>query len=124
MDKLSVGEHNQVNLCLVARSFSEHVCISLQEVMPSTGEKTSFKVTNPSEGPQLSAAQLKFMKLIEAQNLQRINKLTSIRRRNTLTGWGLGAAVIGIYSYSMFAVKQEKFLDDFDEPEKVIDLKE
>lgn len=92
--------------------------------MPSTGQKTSFRVTNPTEGPQLSAAQLKFMQLIEAQNLDRINKLNHIRRRNTWTGWGLGAVVIGIYAYSMFAVKQEKFLDDFDEPEKVIDLKE
>lgn len=92
--------------------------------MQSTGQKTEFKVTNPSEGPQLSAAQLKFMQLIEAQNLERIAKLDRIRRRNTLTGWGLAAAVVGIYTYSIFAVKQEKFLDDFDEPEKVIDLKQ
>lgn len=30
----------------------------------------------------------------------------------------LGLGVFSIYGYSMFAVKQEKFLDDFDEPLK------
>ena len=27
--------------------------------------------------------------------------------------------VIGIYSYTIFAIKQEKFLDDFDMPEEI-----
>lgn len=92
--------------------------------MSSTENKTSFKVANPSEGPKLSPAQLKFMKLIETQNLERVAKLERIRRRNTWTGWGLGALVIGIYAYSMHAVKQETFLDDFEEPQKVIDTKQ
>lgn len=91
--------------------------------MSSTESKTAFKVTNPTDGRKLSPAQLSFMKLIETQNLERIAKLERIRRRNTWTGWGLGAVVLGIYAYSMSAVKQERFLDDFDEPEKVIDPK-
>lgn len=31
----------------------------------------------------------------------------------------LGGTVFGIYLYSMFSVKQEKFLDDFEEPKKI-----
>lgn len=89
---------------------------------PSKIEST-FKVANPSEGPKLSPAQLNFMKLIETQNLERVAKLERIRTRNVWTGWGLGALVVGIYVYSMYAVKQEKFLDDFEEPQKVIELK-
>lgn len=39
------------------------------------------------------------------------------RKRNTLVGLGLAAGVLGIYAYSMFAVKQENFLDEeFDKP--------
>lgn len=77
------------------------------------------------------------MKLIEEQNVQRVLKLKQTRKNNIITGKfrktrenfpstsliflsGLliGSAVVGIYGYSMFAVQQEKFLDDFDEPAK------
>uniref|UniRef100_A0A1X7VFH9 Cytochrome c oxidase assembly factor 3 mitochondrial coiled-coil domain-containing protein n=1 Tax=Amphimedon queenslandica TaxID=400682 RepID=A0A1X7VFH9_AMPQE len=38
-------------------------------------------------------------------------------KRNTVVGLGLAAGVLGIYAYSMFAVKQENFLDEeFDKP--------
>lgn len=30
----------------------------------------------------------------------------------------IGFSVLGIYGYSMYAVQQEKFLDDFEEPAK------
>lgn len=33
-----------------------------------------------------------------------------------ITGIALGISVFGIYGYSMYAVKQEKFLDDFEIP--------
>lgn len=39
------------------------------------------------------------------------------RSRNIVVGLGLAASVLGIYAYSMFAVKQENFLgEDFDKP--------
>lgn len=82
--------------------------------------KGAFKISNPSEGPKLSAAQLAFMKLTEQENLKRVKKLDAIRRRNWITGWTLGACVLSIYGYTILTVKQERFLDDFNEPEKVI----
>lgn len=68
---------------------------------------------------QLKPSELDFMKLIEQRNLQRVTKLRLQRKRNTWTGLIIGATVISIYAYSMLAVKQERFLDDFNEPEKV-----
>lgn len=79
-----------------------------------------FKISNPSEGPKLTAAQIAFMKLTEQENLKRVRQLDAIRRRNWITGWTLGACVLSIYGYTILTVKQEKFLDDFEEPEKVI----
>lgn len=35
------------------------------------------------------------------------------------SGCILGGTVLSIYLYSMFSVKQEKFLDDFEEPKKI-----
>lgn len=37
---------------------------------------------------------------------------------DAILGCALGLGVLGIYGYSMFAVKQEHFLDDFEEPKK------
>ncbi|KAJ6647599.1 Cytochrome c oxidase assembly factor 3, mitochondrial, partial [Pseudolycoriella hygida] len=79
--------------------------------------ESSFKIQEP--GRKLKPAEADFMKLIEKENLIRVQKLQSLRKRNNLTGIILGGSVLSIYFYSMFAVKQEKFLDDFSEPVKV-----
>ncbi|XP_075162099.1 coiled-coil domain containing 56 [Haematobia irritans] len=68
---------------------------------------------------KIDKAQLEFMKLIEEQNLERVQKLQRVRRNNLMTAGCLIASVVGIYAYSIWSVKQEKFLDDFDEPKKV-----
>lgn len=89
--------------------------------MSATNEtKHTFKITNPSEGPKLTPAQIAFMKLTEQENLKRVKKLDAIRRRNWMTGWTLGLCVLSIYGYTILTVKQERFLDDFNEPEKII----
>ncbi|CAG9798522.1 unnamed protein product [Chironomus riparius] len=67
---------------------------------------------------KLKQSEVDFMKLIEEQNIQRVLKLKKTRKNNILTAVALGVSVLGIYGYSMYAVKQEKFLDDFEEPAK------
>lgn len=74
---------------------------------------------NPAEARKLKQVELDFMKLIENKNLLRVQKLQKLRRRNNLLGGAVGISVVSIYLYSMFAIKQEKFLDDFNEPQKV-----
>ncbi|CAB0017845.1 unnamed protein product [Nesidiocoris tenuis] len=59
---------------------------------------------------------LDFIKLAEQDNLRRVQKLQRIRRNNLVTAFALGGTVLAIYGYSFYAVKQESFLDDFDEP--------
>ena len=49
---------------------------------------------------------------MERQNLERVAKLKSLRKRNIFTGLALMTGVLSIYAYSMLAVKQEKFLDE------------
>lgn len=85
----------------------------------SDGDKMP-KVNLKDSGRKLSQTELDFMKIIEKQNLQRVQKLQRMRRTNIITGCLLGGGVLSIYLYSMFAVQQERFLDDFNEPEKTI----
>lgn len=83
----------------------------------SSAKESSFKIQEP--GRKLKPSEVDFMKLIEKENIARVQKLQGLRRRNNLTGLVLGGTVLSIYIYSMFAIKQEKFLDDFSEPIKV-----
>lgn len=83
----------------------------------SSAKESSFKIQEP--GRKLKPSEVDFMKLIENENINRVKKLQGLRRRNNLTGIVLGGTVLSIYLYSMLAIKQEKFLDDFNEPVKV-----
>lgn len=69
----------------------------------------------------LKPTDVSFMKFIEQQNIARVNKLKRIRRNNLITASVIGTGVLSIYFYSMFAVRQETFLDDFEEPAKVVE---
>lgn len=82
-----------------------------------------FKPKIKSSGekdPVLKQAELDYMKIIENKNIERVTKLDLMRKRNRYTAAALGVGVFGIYLYSMFAIKQETFLDDFNEPPKVL----
>lgn len=70
---------------------------------------------------KLKQTDLDFMRFIEKQNRERVEKLKRLRRNNLITAGLLGCGVFSIYFYSMFAVKQETFLDDFDEPVKTLE---
>lgn len=59
------------------------------------------------------------MRLIEEKNRERVQKLQQIAKKNRITGFTIGAGVLGVYLYSIFAIKQETFLDDFEEPVKI-----
>ncbi|XP_042873608.1 cytochrome c oxidase assembly factor 3, mitochondrial-like [Penaeus japonicus] len=64
--------------------------------------------------PKLSQAQIDYMKIVENQNVQRVQKLALQRRNNIAVGCLLGVGVLGIYTYSIYSVKQEKFLDELE----------
>lgn len=70
---------------------------------------------------KLKSTDVVYMKRMEEQNLQRAIKVHKYRKANNRTAIALGLGVIGIYAYTIYSVKQEKFLDDFEVPEKTIE---
>jgi hypothetical protein len=66
------------------------------------------------EFTKLNEADQHFIKKLETLNADRAKGVKHLRYRNKYTGFALGALVLGIYSYTILSVKQEKFLDDFD----------
>lgn len=86
------------------------------------GDSYKPKINNSGadgKDPVLNKAALDYMRIIEQKNRERVKKLELTARRNRMVGLSIGAGVFGIYLYSIFAVKQETFLDDFNEPPKV-----
>lgn len=91
------------------------------EILFSVMGDSTFKpkISRTAQDPVLKEAEIAYMKLIEEKNRERVQKLKTISKRNRATGLAIGTGVLGIYLYSIFAVKQETFLDDFNEPVKV-----
>jgi len=63
---------------------------------------------------------LQQIKFVERQNLLRANRLNRMRKNARYMGSLLGGIVLSIYGYSIYSIKQETFLDDFEEPKVVI----
>lgn len=84
-------------------------------------EKGNQKLTITGENRKLTQIEQDFMKFIEKENIARVEKLKKLRRSNLITGGLLAGSVFGIYFYTILSVKQEKFLDDFNEPAKISD---
>lgn len=70
-------------------------------------------------GRTLKQSEIDFMKILEKRNLERATKLRRQKTLNNRVGLAIGGTVLGIYLYTILAVKQEKFLDDFTEPTKI-----
>lgn len=79
------------------------------------------KVDLLRDAGRLRSTDVVYMKRMEEQNLQRAKKVQLYRKANNRTAIALALGVIGIYTYTIYSVKQEKFLDDFEEPKKVIE---
>jgi len=61
-------------------------------------------------------ATLEHMKVMERLNKARVQHLKKVRRKSNILSIGLVTLAVGTYLYSMAAVRQEGFLDDFEEP--------
>ena len=58
-----------------------------------------------------------FVKKAEKQNAQRAKKHVKYRRTDWIIGGTCIGMAIGIYGYTIYAMKQERFLDDFEMPD-------
>ncbi|XP_041371698.1 cytochrome c oxidase assembly factor 3, mitochondrial-like [Gigantopelta aegis] len=72
------------------------------------------KVDMTKEFNKLGESDKHYIRKLETMNLDRAKELRGLRNRNRYTAVFLGVAVLSIYGYSMYAVRQEKFLEDFD----------
>ncbi|XP_029583786.1 cytochrome c oxidase assembly factor 3 homolog, mitochondrial [Salmo trutta] len=67
---------------------------------------------------QLSAAQKQLLRKRQDLDYWKKNAL-KIRSRNRITGLAIGAFVIGMFSYTILSVKQERIMEDIDNEAKI-----
>lgn len=78
------------------------------------------KVDLSKDAIKLSTSDLHWIKRVEQENIDRVKKLKALRNRNIIVGGLLGGVVLSIYSYTLKAIKQEQYFDDFDFPETTV----
>ncbi|XP_076007692.1 cytochrome c oxidase assembly factor 3 homolog, mitochondrial [Genypterus blacodes] len=64
----------------------------------------------------LSHEQMHYMRQVELEHWKR--KTQKLKTRNVLTGFAIGAIVLGIYGYTFYSVSQERIMDEIDEEAK------
>lgn len=74
------------------------------------------KIDLSKDWESLPKAQQLYIKKIIEKNNERYEKEQKLRTHYRISATVLFGVVFSIYFYSMYAVKQEKFLDDFDMP--------
>ncbi|XP_059087570.1 uncharacterized protein LOC131883975 [Tigriopus californicus] len=84
---------------------------------PGTRVMPQVDVDEPSVRRQLGPVQMTFVKQAERDNAQRATRHKKFRRKDWYVAAICLSVAAAIYSYTIFAIKQETFLDDFDMPD-------
>lgn len=73
---------------------------------------------------KLGDIQMTFVKKAEYRNADRAQKHRHFRKKDTITGLICLGIASSIYAYTIIAMKQEDFLDDFESPDPNADFDE
>lgn len=69
----------------------------------------------------LGEIQMAFVKKAEARNKERASHHVFYRKKDWIIGTTCITIAITIYAYTIFAMKQETFLDDFEMPDPLLE---
>ncbi|XP_043483036.1 cytochrome c oxidase assembly factor 3, mitochondrial [Leptopilina heterotoma] len=79
----------------------------------------TLQKVNVKTDQKLTTTDLINIKRIEEINRKRVASVRKIKQRNIISALSLALFAGGVYVYTIRTMKQEEFLDDFNEPEKV-----
>jgi hypothetical protein len=75
------------------------------------------EVDEPHVQEELGRIQMDLVKRAERLNADRANKHRHYRKKDWVIGLLCATVACSIYGYTIYAIKQEKFLDDFEMPD-------
>ncbi|CAB1413309.1 unnamed protein product [Pleuronectes platessa] len=72
-----------------------------------------------SSGPGTGTSAEKLLLLRQQQQELWRKNAPRLRRRNLITGLSIGAFVVGMFTYTILSVKQEKIVEELDEEARI-----
>ncbi|KAL1245996.1 Cytochrome c oxidase assembly factor 3 [Trichinella spiralis] len=78
--------------------------------------KSFLKMENSN--PQTDPLAKYFMNTLNQTTAERVGRNRLARQRSNMVGLVLGTSALAIYFYTIYAIKQETFLDNFEPPNK------
>ncbi|XP_017761890.1 PREDICTED: cytochrome c oxidase assembly factor 3, mitochondrial [Eufriesea mexicana] len=90
--------------------------------MQADGKNSEFmpKVDLIRDKDKLKYSHLIYMKQAEEIAVSKAQMYKTRRNKCVISGVCLGGIALGIYFYTIYAMKQETFLNNLEEPEKII----
>jgi hypothetical protein len=82
-----------------------------------TAKSNATVAANKDATATFSPALRMYAAKIDSRKKEDFENAQKTRRYHKLLGLALGTFVLSVYAYTMLAISQEKFLDDFDVPE-------
>jgi len=98
------------------RSFHVSSCARRPSNVSSEKKAAVAATVDAAELKRVEEMQRRLMQKSVAQKQKLVKDDHSYKRNRRLIGFGLTVVVFGIYFYTMFAVRQEHFLEDLDVP--------
>ena len=112
--------------CLVIRPSSIKIAdrlfsssTSLQ--MAQNQQMQQVEVDEANVRQKLGDIQMAFVKKAETRNKERASRHVFYRKKDWMIGMTCITIAISIYAYTIFAMKQETFLDDFEMPDPLLE---
>lgn len=96
---------------------TENSTLNRSDVSQLSANKSDILNKLNIDSKALSVAEKNYIRKISERNLERYRNEQTLRKHYRITGAMLFVFVLSVYGYTMYAISQEKFLDDFDVPE-------
>lgn len=112
-----LNQLRRLNLYNNVRTFSGTNLLRNTQTQIQKNQPSSASDVKAPDMKNLSQIQGIYMNKINKRNEERYLREKKLRKHYRITGSLLFAFVLSVYFYTMYAIQQEKFLDDFDVPE-------
>ena len=101
----------------ITRNYSSSRSLQKEKVQ----QMKQIEVDEADVKQKLGDIQMAFVKKAETRNKDRASKHVFYRRKDWMVGMTCLGIAISIYAYTIFAMKQETFLDDFEMPDPLLE---
>jgi len=117
--RLIARKFNFTRPALRGVSSNSVLCVKQTQVLLKVETMKQVDVDENEVQKRLGSINMDFVRKAERKNKERAKMHKFFRRTDWMIAGTCFALVIGIYGYTMFAIQQEKFLDDFEMPEEI-----